>query len=187
MNFVQRCGIPEGLYYKSYSKQASSINPNILILLNSLLMFHDKRNVSSAMTRVPDYTTLSSFHTSCPTSSTFCSSKRMLVLQTKWRKTVQLSFLRLPPCFACIPLFTIQFSSVAQSFLSLRNPLNHRPLGLKLMSIESVMPSNHLILCSPLLLPPSIFPSIRVFSKSHFFASDGQSVSASCKAWFPYL
>ena len=35
---------------------------------------------------------------------------------------------------------------------------------LKFMSIESVMPSNHLILCRPLLLPPSIFPSIRVFS-----------------------
>ena len=35
---------------------------------------------------------------------------------------------------------------------------------LKLMSIESVMPSNHLILCHPLLLPTSIFPSIRVFS-----------------------
>ena len=35
---------------------------------------------------------------------------------------------------------------------------------LKLMSIESVMPSNHLILCHPLLFPPSIFPSIRVFS-----------------------
>ena len=35
---------------------------------------------------------------------------------------------------------------------------------LKLMSIESVMPSNHLILCHPLLLPPSIFPSVRVFS-----------------------
>ena len=35
----------------------------------------------------------------------------------------------------------------------------------KLMSIKSVMPSNHLILCHPLLLPPSIFPSIRVFSK----------------------
>ena len=39
---------------------------------------------------------------------------------------------------------------------------NSRSL-LKLMSIESVMPSNHLILCHPLLLPPSIFPSIRVF------------------------
>ena len=36
---------------------------------------------------------------------------------------------------------------------------------LKLMSITSVMPFNHLILCCPLLLPPSIFPSIRVFSK----------------------
>ena len=36
---------------------------------------------------------------------------------------------------------------------------------LKLMSIQSVMPSNHLILCCPLLLPPSIFPSLMVFSK----------------------
>ena len=47
---------------------------------------------------------------------------------------------------------------------------------LKLMSIESVMPSNHLILCLPLLLP-SIFPSIRVFSKES--ASDGQNIGAS--------
>ena len=40
---------------------------------------------------------------------------------------------------------------------------------LKLMSIELVMPSNHLILCHPLLLPPSIFPSIRVFSNESAF------------------
>ena len=39
---------------------------------------------------------------------------------------------------------------------------------LKLMSIKSLMPSNHLILCNPLLLPPSIFPSIRVFSDESF-------------------
>ena len=38
------------------------------------------------------------------------------------------------------------------------------PILLKLMVIQSVMPSNHLILCRPLLLLPSIFPSIRVFS-----------------------
>ena len=45
-------------------------------------------------------------------------------------------------------------------------PVHHPLLGLlKLMSIESVMPSNNLILCHPLLLLPSIFPSIRVFSK----------------------
>ena len=44
-------------------------------------------------------------------------------------------------------------------------PVHHQLLELlKLMSIESVMPSNHLILCCPLLLPPSIFPSLRVFS-----------------------
>ena len=40
---------------------------------------------------------------------------------------------------------------------------------LKLMSIKSVMPSNHLIFCCPLLLPPSIFPSIRVFSNESAF------------------
>ena len=44
-------------------------------------------------------------------------------------------------------------------------PVHHQLLELtKLMSIESVMPSNHLILCGPLLLMPSVFPSIRVFS-----------------------
>ena len=44
-------------------------------------------------------------------------------------------------------------------------PVHHQLRSLlKLMSIESVMPSNHLILCRPLLLPPSIFPSIRVFA-----------------------
>ena len=66
-----------------------------------------------------------------------------------------------------------QFSSVAQLCLTLCNPMNHSTPGLpvhhqllqllKLMSIESVMPSSHLILYCP-LLPPSIFPSIRVFS-----------------------
>ena len=44
-------------------------------------------------------------------------------------------------------------------------PVHHQhPSLLKLMSIELVIPSNHLILCHPVLLPPSIFPSIRVFS-----------------------
>ena len=65
---------------------------------------------------------------------------------------------------------------------------------LKLMSIESVMPSNHLILCRPLLLPPSIFSSIRVFSKEsalHIrWPKDWSSASASVlpvniQDWFP--
>ena len=43
-------------------------------------------------------------------------------------------------------------------------PITNSQSLLKLMSIKSVMPSNHLILCHPLRLPPSVFPSIRVFS-----------------------
>ena len=53
---------------------------------------------------------------------------------------------------------------------------------LKLMSIESVMPSNHLVLCHPLLPLPSIFPSIRFFLTNWLYASDGQSIRASPSA-----
>ena len=58
---------------------------------------------------------------------------------------------------------------------------NSRSL-LKLVSIVSVMPSNHLILCCPLLLPPSIFPSIKVFSNKSVFASGGRSIGVSTSA-----
>ena len=68
-----------------------------------------------------------------------------------------------------------QIRSVAQSCLTLCDPIDYSTPGflsitnsqslLKLMFIKLVMPSNHLILCCPLLLPPSVFPSIRVFSK----------------------
>ena len=59
-----------------------------------------------------------------------------------------------------VRLFAAPWTAARQASLSITNS---RSL-LKLMSIESVMPSNHLILCCPLLLLPSIFPSIRVFS-----------------------
>ena len=57
-------------------------------------------------------------------------------------------------------LFVTPWTTAHQAFLSFTNAQSL----LKLMSIESVIPSNHLILCCPLLLLPSIFPSIRVFS-----------------------
>ena len=50
---------------------------------------------------------------------------------------------------------------------------------LELMSIESVMPSNHLILCRPLFFLPSTFPASGSFPMSQLFASDGQSIGAS--------
>ena len=59
-----------------------------------------------------------------------------------------------------VRLFVTLWTAAHQAFLSITNSQSL----LRLMSIESVMPSNHLILCPPLLLPPSILPSIRVFS-----------------------
>ena len=77
------------------------------------------------------------------------------------------------PCISC----SVQFSSVAQSCLTLRDPMNctrspclsPTPGVYSNSSIESVMPSSHLILCRPLLLRPPIPPSIRVFSNESTF------------------
>ena len=71
-----------------------------------------------------------------------------------------------------IRLFVAPWTAACQASLSITNS---RSL-LKLMSIESVMPSNHLILCRPLLLLPSIFPSTKVFSNE----------SALCIRWPKY-
>ena len=61
--------------------------------------------------------------------------------------------------FSRVRLFVTPWTAACQASLSITNSWSL----LKLMSIESVMPSNHLILCHHLLLPPSIFPIIRVF------------------------
>ena len=62
--------------------------------------------------------------------------------------------------FSRVQLFATLWTAVRQASLSITNSWSPP----KLMSIESMTPSNHLILCCPLLLPPSIFPSIKVFS-----------------------
>ena len=71
-----------------------------------------------------------------------------------------------------VQLFATPWTAAHQASLSITNSWSL----LRLMSIELVMPSNHLILCHPLLLPPSIFPSIRVFSNE----------SALCIRWLKY-
>ena len=70
--------------------------------------------------------------------------------------------------------YSVQFSSVTQSSLTLCDPMDYSMSGflvlhcllslLKFMAVESVMPSNHLILCCPILFLPSISPSLRGFS-----------------------
>ena len=71
-----------------------------------------------------------------------------------------------------VQLFATPWTAAHQASLSITNSQSL----LKVMSIESVMPSNHLIFCHPLLLPPSVFPSIRVFSNE----------SALCIRWPKY-
>ena len=73
---------------------------------------------------------------------------------------------------SCVQLFATPWTEARQVSLSITNSQSL----LKLMSIKSVMPSNHLNLCHPLLLLPSIFPSIRVFS----------SESVLCLMWPKY-
>ena len=74
-----------------------------------------------------------------------------------------------------VRLFATPWIAARQASLSITNSRS----SLRLMSVESVMPSSHLILCRPLLLLPSIPPSIRVFSMSQLFASGGHSTGVS--------
>ena len=77
-----------------------------------------------------------------------------------------------------VPLFATPWTVTRKASLSVTNS---RSL-LKLMSIESVMPSNHLVLWCPFIFVLSIFPSIPVFPMSQFFTSHGQSIGASSSA-----
>ena len=77
--------------------------------------------------------------------------------------------------FSRVCLFATPWTAVHQASLSITNSWSL----LKLMPLESEIPSNHLILCHPLLLPPSIFPSVRVFSNESALCISGQSIGVS--------
>ena len=107
--------------------------------------------------------------------------KEVELIDKRWFSSVQL--------LSRIQLFVTPWTAAHQASLSITNSQSL----LKLMSIESVMPSNHLILCRPLLLP-SIFPSIRVFSNESALCMTLQSIGVSASTsvlpmniqdWFP--
>ena len=91
----------------------------------------------------------------------------LLVSRWKSRYTVDTHQFSSVQSFSHVWLFVTPSTAIRQASLSFTNS---RSL-LKLMSIKSVMPYNHLILCHPLLLPPSIFPNIRVFSNESVLRS----------------
>ena len=91
---------------------------------------------------------------------------------------------------SCVWLFATPWPAARQAFLSFTISQSL----LKLMSIKSVMPSNYLILCHPLLLLPSVFPSIRFFSNESSLCIRCHSIGASAspsvlpmniQSWFP--
>ena len=77
-----------------------------------------------------------------------------------------------------VQLFATPLTAARQASL----PITNAQSLPKPVSIESVMPSNHLILCCPLLLLPSILPNIRVFSNQSALASGGPSIGVSASA-----
>ena len=79
---------------------------------------------------------------------------------------------------SCVQLFATSWTAACQAFLSFTNSGSL----LKLMSIKSVMPSNHLILCCPLLSCLQSFPASESFPMSQFFSSGGQSIGVSASA-----
>ena len=112
-------------------------------------------------------------------------------LHIRWPKYRSFSFsISSVQLLSCVRPFVTPWTVTCQPYLSITNSWSL----LKLMSIELVMPFNHLILCCPLLLPP-IFHSIRVFfPMNQFFSLGGQSIGVSASAsvlpvniqdWFP--
>ena len=79
---------------------------------------------------------------------------------------------------SCVWLFATPWTAACQASLSITNSRS----SLKLMSIESVMPSNHLIICHPLSSHLQSFPASGSFPVSLFFESGGQSIGASASA-----
>ena len=96
-----------------------------------------------------------------------------------WRKefrwTIEFSSVR---SLSCVWLFATLWIAARQPSLSITNPRS----SLKLMSIESVMPSSHLILCRPLHLLPPVLPSIRVFSNESALHMRWKTIGVSASA-----
>jgi len=121
----------------------------------------------------------------------WCGGKKILNYDKLDSNSITISYtVVVVQSLSCVQLFATPWTAAHQASPSFTISWSL----LKLMSIESVMPSRHLILCHPLLLLPSNFPASGSFPVSQFFASGGQSIGASASApvppvniqvWFP--
>ena len=132
-----------------------------------------------------------SLHSSGCLFSVNCQKpKDSIFFDDQWSEVSIILFSQSVQSLSHVQLFATPWTAARQSSLSITSSQSL----LKLMSIELVMPSNHLILCHPLLLLPSIIPIMRVFPVTQLFTSGGQSIGVSASAsvlpmntqdWFP--
>ena len=125
----------------------------IVLLIQGLLWFHIKFNIVVL----------------------FLKFKKML---TTWKKSYDQTQFSSVQSLSRVWLFVTPWIAACQASLSITNSWS----SLRLTSIESMMPSSHLILCRPLLLLPPIPPSIRVFSNESNLSWGGQSIGVSALA-----
>ena len=122
----------------------------------------------------------------------FSMGKNFRVKEKNWKKNPKISCPQFSSVqlLSCVRLFATPWIAAGQASLSITN-CQSLP---KPMSIESVIPSNHLILCRPLLLLPSTFSASGSFAMSQLFATGGQSIGVSASTsilpmntqdWFP--
>ena len=116
-----------------------------------------------------------------PLSSNLCWSRVnhilgfFQILLTMSQKNFTIIFSQSVQSLSHVRLFATPWTAAVQASLSITNSQSL----LKLMSVESVTPSNNLIFCHHLLLHPSIFPNIRIISNESVFESGGQSIGVS--------
>ena len=111
-------------------------------------------------------------------SSSFSDYQLVVNLSTHTPTHLSLPVFSSVQSLSHVRLFATPWTAAHQASLSITNSWSL----LKLMSTESAIPSNHLILCRPLLLPPSIFLASGSFQMSQFFASGGQDIGVSASA-----
>ena len=117
-----------------------------------------------------------------PSKNNYYSNHKLIINNSKYNKPMFCSVQLL----SCVQLFVRPWTAACQSSLSITNSWSL----LKVMSVELLMTSNHLIFCRPLLPLPSIFPSIRVFSNEsvlHIRWPEYWSFSFSVSPYHEYL
>ena len=141
---------------------------------------------------VPEFTCYFSPLVKWALSTVFYLHKTMMIILANSTSVCEFLEFSSVQLLSRVQLFVTPWIAALQASLSITISWS----SVRLTSIESVMPSSHLILCHPLLLPPSIFPSIRVFSSESALRISGQSTGASSASasvlpmmniqdWFP--